>query len=59
MAGYGLTTIRATGTTDVWFKALREAGDAAKFHAEGKTPFGLASPRDIGKLLERIAKGRP
>ena len=57
MAGYGLNSIRATGTTDAWFKALRESGDAAKFHAEGKTPFGLASPRDIGKLLERIAKG--
>ncbi len=57
MAEYGLSTIRATGKTDVWFKALREAGDAARFHAEAKTPFGLASPRDIGKLLEKIARG--
>jgi beta-lactamase class A len=57
MREYGLTTIQATGTTDVWFKALRETGDAAKFHAEAKTPFGLASPRDIGRLLEKIARG--
>jgi len=57
MAEYGLKTIRATGTTDVWFKALREAGDAAKFHSEAKTPFGLASPRDVGRLLEKIARG--
>ena len=57
MLEYGLKTIRATGPTDAWFKALREAGDAAKFHAEAKTPFGLASPRDIGRLLEKIARG--
>ncbi len=57
MAEYGLKSIRATGPTDVWFKALRDAGDAAKFHAEAKTPFGLASPRDIGRLLEKIARG--
>jgi beta-lactamase class A len=57
MAQYGLKSIRATGTTDAWFKALREAGDAARFHAEAKTPFGLASPRDLGRLLEKIARG--
>ena len=57
MADYGLKTIRATGPTDVWFKALRESGDAAKFHAEAKTPFGLSSPRDMGRLLEKIARG--
>ena len=57
MAEYGLASIKATGTTDVWFKALREAGDAAKFHDEAKTPFGLSSARDMGKLLEKIARG--
>jgi len=57
MAEYGLKSIRATGPTDVWFQALREAGDAAKFHAEAKTPFGLAAPRDVGRLLEKIARG--
>ncbi len=57
MAEYGLKTIRATGTTDAWFQALREAGDSARFHREARTPFGLASPRDMGKLLEKIARG--
>ena len=57
MSEYGLKSIRATGPTSVWFQALRDAGDAARFHAEAKTPFGLASPRDIGRLLEKIARG--
>lgn len=57
MRSYGLNTIRATGTADVWFKALAAAPSAAQFHNEGKTPFGLSSPRDMGKLLERIAVG--
>lgn len=56
MADWGLNSIRATGTADVWFKALRAAGGAEKFHREGKTPFGLSSPRDMGKLLEKIEK---
>ena len=29
-----------------------------KFHAEEKHPFGLASPREIGRLLEMIARGQ-
>lgn len=57
MADYELKSIHATGATDVWFRALRAAGDSARFHAEAKTPFGLASPRDMGRLLEKIARG--
>ena len=57
MDSWGLTTIRATGTADVWFKALRAAGTAEAFHQQAKTPFGLSSPRDMGKLLEKIEKG--
>lgn len=57
MRSYGLNTIRATGSTEAWFTALRAAPNAATFHAEGKTPFGLSSPRDMGKLLEKIARG--
>jgi peptidyl-prolyl cis-trans isomerase A (cyclophilin A) len=30
--------------------------DVERFHFEGQTPFGLASPRDIGRLLEKIAR---
>jgi beta-lactamase class A len=57
MQSYGLNSIKATGTADVWFKAIAAEPDRWKFHAEGKTPFGLSSPRDMGKLLERIQKG--
>ena len=57
MQSYGLTTIKATGPSDVWFKALRAEPDLWKFHTEGKTPFGLSSPRDMGRLLEKIQKG--
>lgn len=57
MRSYGLNTIKATGTADVWFKALRAAKSAEEFHGEGKTPFGLASPREMGRLLEKISRG--
>ena len=57
MQSYGLNTIKATGPTDVWFKAIAAEPDRWKFHTEGKTPFGLSSSREMGKLLERIYKG--
>jgi len=57
MQSWGLPSIHASGTADAWFKALRAAGSAEAFHREGKTPFGLSSPRDMGKLLEKIEKG--
>ena len=57
MQSYRLSTIKATAPSDVWFKALRAEPDLWKFHTEGKTPYGLSSPRDMGKLLEKIHKG--
>ncbi|HUI54708.1 MAG TPA: serine hydrolase [Bryobacteraceae bacterium] len=60
MESWGLKSIRATGTADVWFKALQgmqSQGGAEAFHRAGKTPFGLSSPRDMGKLLEMMEKG--
>jgi beta-lactamase class A len=57
MDDWGLKSIHATGTADTWFKALRAAGSAETFHREAKTPFGLSSPRDMGRLLERMEKG--
>jgi beta-lactamase class A len=57
MGEWGLKSIRATGTADTWFKALRAAPSAEAFHREAKTPFGLSSPRDMGRLLERIENG--
>lgn len=58
MQSYGLKSTRATGTADVWFKALRTAPDRVAFHRSGKTPFGLSSPHDIGTLLEMIERGQ-
>jgi beta-lactamase class A len=57
MQSYGFATIKAMGTADAWFKAFRAESNALKFHMDGKTPFGLSSPREMGKLLEKISKG--
>ncbi|MCL4522692.1 MAG: class A beta-lactamase-related serine hydrolase [Acidobacteria bacterium] len=57
MQSYSLPSIKATGLAAEWFKAIREAPSAREFHLEGKMPFGLSSPRDMGKLLEKIYKG--
>ena len=55
---YGLKSTRAIFTADAWFKAINSAPSRDQFHREGKTPFGLSSPRDIGKLLEMIERGQ-
>jgi beta-lactamase class A len=57
MDGYGYKSIRATRLCADWFKALRAAASAEQFHRDGKTPYGLASVREMGKLLEKIKKG--
>jgi beta-lactamase class A len=57
MKEWGLNSIRAPWKSEVWFKNLRAATSAEAFHREAKTPFGLSSPRDMGKLLEKIANG--
>jgi hypothetical protein len=48
---YGLKATRATFPSEVWFKNLRAAPSAEQFHFEGKTPYGLSSPRDMGLML--------
>src|SRR6266568_699266 len=57
MTEWGLKQTRATGPADLWFKALRAAPNSETFHRQAKTPFGLSSARDIGKLLEKMSKG--
>lgn len=57
MDAYGYRTIRATRPSADWFKALRAAPSAEQFHRDGKHPYGLASVREMGKLLEKIKKG--
>ena len=58
MQSLGFKSIRATGPADAWFKALRAAPSRDQFHAEGKHPFGLSSPRDMGRLLEMLERGQ-
>ncbi len=55
---YGLKNTRAVFNADAWFKAIAAAPSRDQFHREGKTPFGLSSARDIGKLLEMIELGQ-
>jgi beta-lactamase class A len=55
---YGLKNTRAVMTGEAWFKAIAAAPSRDQFHREGNTPFGLSSPRDIGKLLEMIERGQ-
>jgi len=55
---YGLKNTRAVLTGEAWFKAIAAAPSRDQFHRDGKTPFGLSSPRDIGKLLEMLARGQ-
>jgi beta-lactamase class A len=57
MASWGLSSIRTDTNADAWFRVLRAAGSAEKFYVAGEHPFGLSSPRDMGKLLEKIKKG--
>ena len=48
METWGLKSIRATGTADDWFKALRAAPNAETFHRQAKTPFGLRDRKSVG-----------
>ena len=56
MKALGLTATRATGPTSDWFAALNKAASPEVFHREAKTPFGLSTPRETGKLLELMAR---
>ena len=82
MRQLGFKTIKATGTSFDWFRALGENSDPAwgkltpaelftrgypqkmsdadveRFHFDGKHPFGLSSAREMGKLLEMIARNQ-
>jgi beta-lactamase class A len=53
----GLKLTRAPAPSRAWFDALRAAPDRTAFHREGKHPYGLSSPREIGRLLEMMERG--
>jgi len=58
MTSYGLKVTRATTPSSGWFAGLRAAPSAADFHREGKYAYGLSSAREMGVLLEKIARGQ-
>lgn len=58
MESYGLKATRATTPSSGWFAALRAAPSPADFHREGKHAYGLSSAREMGVLLEKIARGQ-
>jgi beta-lactamase class A len=57
MDALGLTRTRAQTFAAGWFDALRTAPSAEAFYRDGKHPFGLSTPREMGTLLERMERG--
>jgi beta-lactamase class A len=57
MAAMGLQKTRAMNVPSKWFPALRSAPTTEQFYREGKHPFGLSTPREMGRLLEMMERG--
>jgi beta-lactamase class A len=53
----GLTHTRAMNVPSRWFAALRAATTTEQFYRDGKNPFGLSTPREMGRLLEMMERG--
>ena len=53
----GLKNTRAMNVPSKWFPALRAAPTTEQFYREGKHPFGLSTPREMGRLLELMERG--
>jgi beta-lactamase class A len=57
MAAIGLKSTRAMNVPSRWFPSLRSAPTTEQFYREGKYPFGLTTPREMGRLLEMMERG--
>ena len=57
MEALGLKETRAQTLAAPWFDALRSASSTEAFYREGKHPFGLSTPREMGSLLEKMERG--
>ena len=57
MDALGLKHTRAMNVPSRWFPALRSAPTTEQFYREGKYPFGLTTPREMGQLLEMMERG--
>jgi beta-lactamase class A len=57
MDALGLSKTRAMNIPSKWFPALRSAPSTEQFYRDGKYPFGLSTPREMGRLLEMMERG--
>jgi beta-lactamase class A len=57
MQAMGLQKTRAMNVPSKWFPALRSAPTTEQFYRDGKYPFGLSTPREMGRLLESMERG--
>jgi beta-lactamase class A len=57
MDALGLKQTRAMNIPSKWFPALRAAPTTEQFYREKKSPFGLSTPREMGRLLEMMERG--
>lgn len=57
MDALGLKNTRALNVPSKWFPALRAAATTEQFYREGKSPFGLSTAREMGRLLEMMEQG--
>lgn len=57
MGALGLKSTNAPAPARAWFDALRAAPSAEQFHRDARHPFGLSTPREIGRLLEMMEHG--
>jgi beta-lactamase class A len=57
MKTLGLTATRAVNVPSKWFPLQRGAPTTEQFYREGKAPFGLSTPREMGHLIEMMERG--
>ena len=57
MDALGLGRTRAMSVPAAWFAALRAAPSSEQFYRDGKHPFGMTTPREMGRLLEMMERG--
>ena len=57
MDALGLRKTRAMNVPSRWSPALRSAPTTEQFYRDGKHPFGLSTPREMGRLLEMMERG--
>ena len=57
MDAMGLKNTRAMNVPSRWFPSLRSAPSTEQFYRDGKYPFGLTTPREMGRLLEMMERG--